>query len=107
MLSDLPASPFQRELESYRFLPCRGVEIAKELKEASGPKLKDFRAHLEKGVPQSVQDLKSDVSCLSLLVSFNQTFEGFRAHLKKDIPQPMQDLEADVSSSLSANYLWK
>lgn len=39
----------------------RGVEIAKQLKEQSGPKLKDFRALLEKGVPQPIEDLKMEV----------------------------------------------
>ena len=39
----------------------RGVKIAKQLKDESGPKLKDFRAALEQGVPQSIQDLKADV----------------------------------------------
>ena len=39
----------------------RGVKIAKQLKEESGPKLKDFRAALEQGIPQSIQDLKDDV----------------------------------------------
>jgi glycine hydroxymethyltransferase len=39
----------------------KGVEIAKQLKEQSGPKLKDFRALLEKGVPQPIEDLKMEV----------------------------------------------
>lgn len=39
----------------------RGVHIAKELKDQSGPKLKDFRALLDAGVPQSITDLKNDV----------------------------------------------
>ena len=37
------------------------MEIAKQLKEQSGPKLKDFRALLEKGVPQPIEDLKMEV----------------------------------------------
>jgi hypothetical protein len=48
----------------------RGVEIAKQLKEQSGPKLKDFRALLEKGVPQPIEDLKMEVGYFSsVLVS--------------------------------------
>ena len=39
----------------------RGVDIAKQLKAESGPKLKDFRAHLEGKTPASIQDLKADV----------------------------------------------
>lgn len=43
-------------------LPSRGVLIAKELKDASGPKLKDFRALLDQGTPQPIQDLKAEVT---------------------------------------------
>lgn len=43
----------------------RGVKIAKQLKDESGPKLKDFRAALEKGTPQSIADLKADVEAFA------------------------------------------
>eukprot|EP00208_Stichococcus_sp_RCC1054_P002097 CAMPEP_0206146894 /NCGR_PEP_ID=MMETSP1473-20131121/31723_1 /ASSEMBLY_ACC=CAM_ASM_001109 /TAXON_ID=1461547 /ORGANISM="Stichococcus sp, Strain RCC1054" /LENGTH=526 /DNA_ID=CAMNT_0053543619 /DNA_START=223 /DNA_END=1803 /DNA_ORIENTATION=+ len=43
----------------------RGVEIAKQLKEESGPKLKDFRAHLENKIPASIQELKADVEAFA------------------------------------------
>jgi glycine hydroxymethyltransferase len=43
----------------------RGVQIAQQLKEESGPKLKDFRAHLEKGLPDSIADLKADVEAFA------------------------------------------
>lgn len=39
----------------------RGVQIAKDLKSSSGPKLSEFRALLDAGVPQPILDLKADV----------------------------------------------
>lgn len=42
-------------------LPCRGVQIAAELKKASGPKLKDFREALEKEEPAALGALRRDV----------------------------------------------
>ncbi len=40
---------------------CRAVAIAIDLKDKSGTKLKDFRAHLEKGIPSEITDLKDEV----------------------------------------------
>lgn len=42
---------------------CRAVAVTLELKQQSGfgPKLKDFKAALDKEVPRQVKDLKADV----------------------------------------------
>ena len=42
-------------------LVCRGVQITQDLKKKHGPKLKDFKAHLETNVPPEIAELKSDV----------------------------------------------
>lgn len=40
---------------------CRGVQIAADLKKASGPKLKDFREALEREEPAALGALRRDV----------------------------------------------
>eukprot|EP00798_Chlamydomonas_sp_ICE-L_P027195 gene27195-2443_t len=43
----------------------RAVNIAIDIKKVSGPKLKDFREYLAKGVPAELQALKKDVESLA------------------------------------------
>lgn len=47
---------------------CRAVQIAVDLKQKTGPKLKDFRAALEADVPADIAKLREEVE------SYAQTF---------------------------------
>ena len=42
-------------------ITSRAVAISIDIKNKSGPKLKDFREYLEKGVPSEIQELKKEV----------------------------------------------